>query len=150
MAPNRHLTEGPMNDRNYLRNLAAKLESTPSLTMDGGASAKRLRAIADAIGEDQDTSAQDFTHDVEWTVRTVVTNGLPPGAFIYTASPAIVGAPPTIVGSCIGGRECGMVARAEWLHLSYEDSPKLRHMLKEIQDGNIDRSDLATQLQAMD
>lgn len=139
-----------MNDRNYLRNLAAKLESTPSLTMDGGASAKRLRSIADAIGEDQDTSAQEFTQEPVWQVSTVVTKGLPEGIFIYTSSPPIPGAPPTIVGSCVKGKYYGMVDRGEWLHLSPEDSPRLRTLLQGIQDGNIDRSDLATQLQAMD
>lgn len=139
-----------MKDKLYLRNLAAKLESTPSLTMDGGASAKRLRAIADAIDEDQDTSSQEFTQEPVWQVSTVITKGLPEGIFIYTASPPILGAPPTIVSSCVRGKYYGMVERGEWLHLSPGDSPRLRTLLQGIQDGNIDRLDLAAQLQAID
>lgn len=121
-----------MNDRNYLRNLAAKLESTPSLTMDGGASAKRLRAIADAIGEDQDTSTQEFTQDGVWEVRTVVTNGLPQGVFVFTTPPTSPDGPHTIVGSIRDNKVYGLIERAHYMHVSTPDSSPLMNKIAEM------------------
>ena len=121
-----------MNDRNRLYNLAAKLECTPSLTMDGGAIAKWLRAVADSLPEGQDTYSQEFTNAPVWEVRTVVTNGLPQGVFVFTTPPTSPDGPPTIVGSIRDNKVYGLIERAHYMHVSTPDSSPLMNKIAEM------------------
>lgn len=121
-----------MKDRQFLDNLTAMLESSPSLNMDKSGVLTRLRAIRDTIPEDQDTSTQRFSNAPVWEVKTVVSTGIPPGIFVFTTGQPTPDAPPTIIGIIKDDKVYGVIERAHHIHVSSADRDKLMEKIDEM------------------
>jgi hypothetical protein len=130
-----------MKDRKFLRSLAGLLESLPAMGHMRKDMGRRLRAIAETIPDEQDTSTQKERNDPS-IVETIVTDALPKGVFVFAAPPPLDGMPPTITGSAVGGKMYGAPKGLGWVYTPKDDAEAFARLAMDIQDGIITKEHL--------
>ena len=123
-----------MKDRKFLRSMAALLESVPAIGVMRKDVARRLRAIAESVPDDQDTSKMTKVYD-PFVVEIVKTEALPKGVFIFTVPPPLEGMPPVLTGSAIAGDLHGNPQGVGWVHCHSDDFDAFERLALDIQSG---------------
>lgn len=127
-----------MTDKDLLNGLATFMEAAPSMGSNRKDFANRVRAIASALPEGQDTEG-----GIEVTVKRpmtepVYTTGLPSGIFIFSAPSPTLDSAPVIMGAAIAGKFYGDTSKAHWVHVPGADAEDMSRLETDIKRGNID------------